>query len=171
MLPAATASRRARTSARNSSISSVHIWRTSKRRGQSRIRWFGLPQRWHVCGVPVFARWVAMSMGTPGWSAAVGREGGKEEGAGLAGYVGAGARANKYDVRPSDAWWAGADLLVDEAWNASLANRFKSKRRAALYQPSGSSSAGLSVPDSAIRSCVEALRPRRNLITIAKGSE
>src|SRR3979490_2558060 len=121
--------------------------------------------------MPVFARWASMSMGTPGWSAAVGRDGGKEEGAGLVGYIGACARANEYDVRPSDAWWAGADLLVDEAWNTSLANRFKSKRWAALYQLSGSLSAGLSVPDSAIRSCVEALRPRRNLITIAKGSE
>src|SRR3981189_228277 len=124
-----------------------------------------------MCGVPAFARWASMSMGTPGWSATAGHDGGKEEGAGLAGYIGAGARANKYDVRPSEAWWVGADLLVDEAWNASLANRFRLKRRAALYQPPGSSSASLSVPDSTIRSCVEAFRPRRNLITIQRGLE
>src|SRR3981189_2854484 len=124
-----------------------------------------------MCGVLAFACWASMSMGTPGWSAMAGRDGGKEEGADLAGFISAGARANEYDVRPSEAWWAVADLLVDEAWNASLANQFKSKQRAALYQPSGSSSAGLSVPDSAIRSCVEEFRPWRNLITIARGSE
>src|SRR3981189_1079847 len=104
-----------------------------------------------------------MSIGMPGWSGAVGRKGGGAEVcAGLTYCVGADVRANEYVVRPSGTWGAGADPLVDEAWNASLANRFKSKRRAALYQPSGSLSAGLSVPDSAIRSCVEALRPRRS---------
>jgi hypothetical protein len=91
--------------------------------------------------------------------------------AGLTYWVGADVQAHKYVIRPSGACRAGADLLVDEAWNTSLANRFKSKQRAALYQPSGSLSAGLSVPDSAIRSCVEAFRPQRNVIMIAKGSE
>src|SRR3981189_579068 len=38
LLPLAIASRRARTVAKKSSISSVHMWRTLKRRGQSRIR-------------------------------------------------------------------------------------------------------------------------------------
>src|SRR3981189_1435146 len=113
-----------------------------------------------------------MSLGMPGWSGAVGRKGGGAEVcAGLTYWVGADVRANEYVVRPSGACRAGVDRLANEAWNPSLASRFKSKRRAALYQPSGSLSAGLSVPDSAIRSCVEALRPRRNLITIAKGSE
>src|SRR3979490_2746171 len=104
-----------------------------------------------------------MSIGMPGWGGAVC--------AGLAYCVGADVRANEYVVRPSGAWGAGADRLVDEAWNASLANRFKSTRRAALYQPSGCLSPARSVPFSAIRSCVEALRPWRNLMTIAKGSE
>src|SRR3981189_2243489 len=102
-----------------------------------------------------------MSIGMPGWSGAVGRKGGGAEVcAGLTYCVGTEVCANEFVVGLSGAWGAGADLLVDEAWNTSLANQFKSKRRAALYQPSGSSSGGLSVPDSAIRSCVEGFRHR-----------
>src|SRR3981189_1756446 len=113
-----------------------------------------------------------MSIGMPGGGGAVGQKGGGGEVcAGLTYWVGADVRANEYVVRPSGACRAGVNRLADEAWNASLASRFKLKRRVVFSHPPGLWSAGLSVPDSAIRSCVEALRPRRNLITIAKGSE
>src|SRR3981189_3582638 len=112
MLPLAIASRRARTVAKKWSISSVHMWRTAKRRGQSRIKWLGLPHRWQVCGVLVFARWASMSIGMPGCSGAVGRKGGGAEVcAGLTYWVGADVRGNAEAVRPSGACGAGDDCF------------------------------------------------------------
>src|SRR3981189_2877061 len=109
--------------AKKSSISSVHMWRTSKRRGQSRIKWLGLPQRCHVCGVLAFARWASMAMGMPGRSGAVGRKGGGAEVcAGLTYWVGADVRANEYVVRPSGARGAGAERLVAAAGKRPVGN-------------------------------------------------